>query len=136
VDITVPVYQFGETHYLPDSVVTQAYKATLFGLTGKVNSGSWKGFAAGEVLFLGATGSKRGTGPDADWEITFRFAASPNATGISVGPIGGIGKKGWEYLWVRYADQEDAGSQAIVKRPIAAYVERVYDEGNFSALGI
>lgn len=136
VDITVPVYQFSETHYLPDSAVTQGYKATLFGLTGKVNNSAWKGFNAGEVLFLGATGSRRGTTSDSDWEITFRFAASPNATGIAVGPIGGISKRGWEYLWVRYADAEDAGSQAIVKRPVAAYVERVYDEGAFSALGI
>ena len=88
------------------------------------------------MLFLGASGSRRGTGVDSDWEITFRFAASPNASGISVGPISGISKKGWEYLWVRYADAEDAGSQAIVKRPVAAYVERVYDQGNFSALGI
>lgn len=136
VDITVPVYQFSETHYLPASQVTQGYKSTLFNLTGLVNNGAWKGFAPGEVLFLGASGSRRGTASDSDWEITFRFAASPNASSISVGPIGGISKKGWEYLWVRYADAEDAGSQAIVKRPVAAYVERVYDEGNFSALGI
>jgi len=136
VDITVPVYQFSETHYFPNSAVTGAYKGALFSLTGKVNTGTFRGFAAGEVLFLGATGSKRGTGPDDDWEITFRFAASPNATGLSVGPINGISKKGWEYLWVRYADQEDTGSHAIVKRPVAAYVERVYDDGGFTALGI
>ncbi len=136
VDIAVPVYQFSETHYLPATHVTQSYKGTLFSLTGKVNSGSWKGFNGGEVLFLGASGSLRGTSADSDWEITFRFAASPNASGITVGPISGISKKGWEYLWVRYADAEDAGSQAIVKRPVAAYVERVYDQGNFSALGI
>ena len=79
---------------------------------------------------------RRGTDPDDDWEITFRFAASPNASGISVGDISGISKKGWEYLWVRYADQEDTGSHAIVKRPVAAYVERVYDEGSFAGLGI
>jgi hypothetical protein len=136
VDITVPVYQFSETHYFPNEQVTQAYKGTLFSLTGKVNGGAFRGFQPGEVLFLGATGSRRGTDPDDDWEITFRFAASPNATGISVGPIGGISKKGWEYLWVRYADEEDTASHAIVKRPVAAYVERVYDEGNFAGLGI
>ena len=32
------------------------------------------GLAAGECLFLGASGSKRG---EDDWEIAFRFAASP-----------------------------------------------------------
>ena len=133
VDITVPVYHFSETHYLDDAVVTPAYKGTLFGLTGTVNSGSFKGLAAGECLFLGAAGSKRGIG---DWEITFRFAGSPNVTGLSVGPITGISKKGWEYLWVRYAEVEDEGAQVLVKRPVAAYVERAYDSGNFAALGI
>jgi len=133
VDVTVPVYHFSETHYLDDAVVTSAYKGTLFALTGKVNSGAFKGLAAGECLFLGAAGSKRGLG---DWEITFRFAGSSNVTGLSVGPISGISKKGWEYLWVRYAEVEDEGAQVLVKRPIAAYVERVYDTGNFAALGI
>ncbi len=136
VDITVPVFQFSETHSFSNNQVTPSYKGTLFSLTGKVNAGAFKGFQAGEVLFLGASGSRRGTDPDDDWEITFRFAASPNAGGISVGNINGISKKGWEYLWVRYADQEDTGSRAIVKRPVAAYVERVYDEGNFAGLGI
>ena len=136
VDITIPVYNFSETHYLPASQVTSAYKGTLFNLTGKVNSGSFRGLAAGECLFLGASGSRRGTAPEDDWEITFKFAGSPNRSGITVGPISGISKKGWEYLWVRYADVEDAASNTLVKQPVAAYVEKVYEEGNFGALGI
>lgn len=133
VDITIPVYHFSETHYLPDSAVTLAYRGTLFNLTGKVNNGGFKGHAAGECLFLGASGAKRGGD---DWEITYRFAGSPNITGLAVGPITGIAKKGWEYLWVRYADVEDESAKVLVKRPVAAYVEQVYDSGNFSALGI
>jgi hypothetical protein len=35
---------------------------------------------------------------------------------------------------VRYADAED--QNVLVKQPIAAYVEKVYDEGNFAGLGI
>lgn len=137
VDITVPVYQFAETHYKHDSDVTGAYKGVLFDLTGKINGDSFKGFAPGVVLFLGASGSKRvQLGQDADWEITFRFAASPNVTGLSVGGISGISKKGWEYLWIRYADHADPLAKALVKRPIAAYVERVYEQGNFAALGL
>jgi len=133
VDITVPVYHFAETHYLLDSVVTPAYKATLFALTGRVNSAAFKGFAVGECLFLGAAGTKRGSG---DWEITYRFAASPNVTGLTIGEITGIDKKGWEYLWVRYADSEDAVAKALVKKPIAAYVEQVYPYGDLNLLGI
>ena len=133
VDINVPVYQFSETHVLSDAQVTANYKITLFQLTGRVNSGPWRGFNAGEVLFLGASGSKRGFGP---WEITYRFAASPNMTNLAVGPITVTAKKGWEYLWVRYADSEDETAKALVKQPVAAYVEQVYKEDNFNQLGI
>lgn len=134
IDITVPVYHFAETHYKPDSAITGAYKGVLFNLTGKVNGDGFRGFAPGEVLFLGASGAKRGSGTEADWEITYRFAASPNVSGLSIGPIGGITKQGWDYLWVRYSDQEDTAAKALVKRPIAAYVERVYESGSFVAL--
>lgn len=133
VDITVPVYHFSETHYLPNSTVTLAYKGTLCGLTGKVNSAWFKGLAAGECLFLGAAGAKRGSG---DWEITYRFAASPNVTNLTVGDITGINKGGWQYLWVRYEDSVDDTAKALVKKPLAAYVERVYEYGDFSLLGI
>jgi len=130
VDITVPVYNFSETHYIDDGNVN---KSAYFTLTGKTNNAAFKGLAAGEVLFLGASGSKRGSD---DWEITFRFAASPNKIGMTVGDIVNINKKGWEYMWVRYADAEDAAAKAIVKKPVAVYVEKVYEEGDFSTLGI
>ena len=51
-----------------------------------------------------------------------------------MGDITGINKRGWEYLWVRYADAED--QHVLVKQPISAYVEQVYPEGNFALLGI
>jgi hypothetical protein len=133
VDITVPVYNFSETHYVAAEQVTGPYKAALFFLTGKVNGAEFRGFAPGEVLFLGASGSKRS---EEDWEITFRFAASPNVEDLTIGGIEGIAKKGWEYLWVRYADDEDVVAKVLVKRPIGVYVERVYQTGDFVGLGI
>ncbi len=133
VDITVPVFNFSQTHCLDDSLVTSTYQQTLFDLTGKVNDAAWQWFYGGEVLFLGASGSKRGRG---DWEITFRFAASQNRSGIVIGDITGISKEGWQYLWVRYEDSEDTSAQSIVKKPVAVYVEQVYDYGDFSLLGI
>ena len=137
-DITIPLYAFSETHYLADTAVTDAYKGKLFYLTGRTNNATFKGCAAGECLFLGATGSKRGKG---DWEITFKFAASPNMTNIDIGPgrITVASKKGWEYLWIRYRDavaNSAGGKPHFVQVPYAAYVEKVYDEGNFAELGI
>ena len=133
VDIHVPVYSFNETHYLSDAYVTPGYKGTLFQLTGKVNQSSFRGFSTGEVIFLGASGSMRGAD---DWEISFRFAASPNRRDLVIGNIAGISKRGWEYLWVSYADDEDEDTGFLVKRPVAVYVEQVYEYGDFSRLGI
>lgn len=136
VDITVPVYNFSETHYLPASVVTQAFRMVLFRATGTVNSSQFRGFEAGEVLFLGASGSRKGENPEDDWEISFKFAANSNRNDITVGDIGPIVKQGWDYLWVQYAPDVDDEKMVLVKRPIAAYVEKVYSESDFSKLGI
>jgi hypothetical protein len=133
VDITVPIYHFSQTHYLPAENVNNTYIGTLFRLTGKVNNGDFKGLNAGEGLFLGASGSKRG---DADWEITFRFAGSPSRTGIVIGDIEPFDKDGWDYMWVLYEDAEDTAANTIVKRPVAAYVEKVYERANYADLGI
>jgi len=130
-DITVPVFRFSETYSIPVPLITHAYKLQVFDLTGKVNNAAFKGFALGEVLFLGASGSRRGL---EKWEITYQFAASKNAVNLKVGDIQNINKKGWEYLWVRYGDVED--QKVLIKQPEAAYVERVYDSGNFALLGI
>lgn len=130
-DIVSPVFNFSETHAFPSAFVSGAYKLALFRGTGKTNAGSFKGFAPGEVLFLGASGSKRG---DENWEITFRFAASENLTGITVGGISGINKKGWEYLWLYFED--DVNQDTLVKKPAVALVERVYDPYNYALLGI
>lgn len=133
VSITVPIFNFSETHILANLMVTPALRANLFAMTGRVNNAPFRGFAAGEVLFLGASGSSR----DKDtWEISYKFAASPNATDLSVGNISGLTKRGWDYLWVRYADVEDEESSTLVKQPVAVYVEQVYPFGNFAALGI
>jgi hypothetical protein len=130
-DITVPVFRFSETYSIPVALVTHGYKITLFQLTGRVNNAPFRGFAAGEVLFLGASGSRRGL---EKWELTYQFAASPNAVNLQVGDIQNINKKGWEYLWVRYGDVED--QKVLVKQPESVYIERVYEPGNFALLGI
>lgn len=135
VDIVIPTYAFSETHYLAQSAVTGAYKAVLFSLTGRVNNSVFRGFAVGEVLFLGASGSLKGDASDDPWEISFKFAASPNVTNLMIGSITVPAKEGWQYLWVRYEDTDDP-AKLLVKRPVAAVVQRVYEYGNFVGLGI
>ena len=136
VDVTMPVLNFTETHTMNGSRVTTSYKKTVAALTGTVNSSSFRGFSAGEVLFLGASGTKRSKKPNAPWEITFRFAVSPNQSSLQVGKLKVSNKRGWDYLWVRYADKVAENKKNVIKEPVAAYVEQVYPEGDFGNLGL
>ena len=136
VDVTMPVLNFTETHTLAGSRVSTSYKKTLASLTGTVNRSGFRGFSAGEVLFLGASGTKRSKKSSAPWEITYRFAVSTNKAGFKVGDIQVARKYGWDYLWVRYADKVAEGGKNVVKKPVAVYVEMVYPEGDFGNLGI
>jgi len=133
VDILDRRYRFREIRIVADSAVDAAYKAVIYGLSGSVNTDIFQGFQPGEVLFEGATGTQRS---ESDWEIVFHFSALPNATDLSVGDITVAEKKGWEYLWVRYVESVDEAARALVKSPVAAYVEQVYPEGEFAALGL
>ncbi|MEX0744239.1 MAG: hypothetical protein WD118_01445 [Phycisphaeraceae bacterium] len=136
-DIVVPVFSFTSTRY--HDTLTQAYIGQLYQLTGRTNNASWSvnvngttlQFAEQEVLFLGAAGSQRGDQP---WELSLAFAASPNVTGLSVGQITGIAKKGWEHLWVRYKQDVDETAKVMIYKPTAAYIEQVYHTGDFSVL--
>ena len=136
VDVTMPVLNFTETHTMNGSRVTTSYKKSVAALTGTVNRSGFRGFSAGEVLFLGASGTKRSKKPNAPWEITFRFAVSPNQSGLQVGKLKVSNKKGWDYLWVRYADKVADNKKNVIKEPVAAYVEQVYPDGDFGNLGL
>jgi len=129
VDIPAMTFSFSESNYIADEDVTDEYVAALAHLAWHTNNATWRGFAIGEVLFQGASGSKRGAG---DWEITFHFAAAPNKTGWTVGGVTGITKAAWDFLWFDY--EPDTGTKRYVKEAVAAHVERLYESGDFSAL--
>ncbi len=43
----------------------------------------------------------------------------------------------WDLTTIFASDDDwNAGAGAIVKRPVAVYVERVYEDGDFTGLGI
>ena len=136
VDIVVPQLQWQESYDVPNGYVTSAWIRGVAGVTGTTNNASFRGFEAGEVLFVGCSGSQewddeKGRGP---WALSFRFVASKNVTGQTIGSISGIEKRGHEYLWVRYEDAVSGGS--LLKQPKAVYVSKVYKDSDFSALGI
>lgn len=136
VDVVVPALTWTETYDVPSRYVSSGYIRNVAKLTGTVNSAAFRGFEGGEVLFLGASGSQewdeeKGDGP---WQLSFKFSASENQTGITMGSITGIQKKGWHYLWVRY--EPSVSGNSLLQQPKAVYVSKVYQDGNFSGLGI
>lgn len=133
VDVTVPQLKRAETRYLTDATVTAAYIATLSGLTGCVNNATYYGFAAGELKFMGAAGRRRGFDL---WEVTFFFEALPNATGLVVGGVSGIEKRGWDYLWVQSRPAADDAAKAPTSEVVAVYVEQVSNYADFTVLGL
>jgi hypothetical protein len=142
VDINVPVTEFSVSKVFAAGNLPSL--ATLDGLVCKTNSLEWtvtdsvtglaRTCAIGECLF---TGYEHGDArADGGVEFTFHFSRSVNKTGLSVGSISNIAKKGWEYLWARYEPAEIAGIKLLGQSPKAVYVERVYDSAAFSGLGL
>ena len=142
VDIIVPQLTWTETYDVPAVYVSTNYIKSLSSATGTVNSGSFRGFAAGEVLFAGASGSQqwdsdKGDGP---WNLSYKFVASANQgagktfPAITIGDIEDIEKDGHDYLWVRYEDSLSGNS--VLRRPKFVYVNKVYRRQNFATLGI
>jgi hypothetical protein len=136
VDIVVPQLQWTETYDVPNAYVTDGYIRGVSSVTGCTNISEFRGFDAGEILFVGCTGSQewddqKGRGP---WTLSFRFIASRNTTNQTIGGVTGITKKGHEYLWVRYESASEGN--VLIKKPKAVYVNQVYSEASFSILGI
>lgn len=142
VDIVVPQLTWTETYDVPNLYVKADYIKAVSGLTGSVNNAAFRGFAAGEVLFMGCSGSQqwdsdKGDGP---WNLSYKFVASANQgagktfPSITIGAITGIERDGHDYLWVLY--EPDVQSQTLLKKPKFVYVNKVYPRRDFRALGI
>lgn len=142
VDLDFPTLTWSETHYIADADVTVGYRNALYAVANApINDDTFKNFAAGEVKFLGVTGTRRFAG--GDWELNFKFAASPNTTTLQIGGLTGgtitsITKGGWDYVWVHYVKQvfTFGSGTYLLQVPQSAYVETLYEESDFSTLGI
>lgn len=130
-DIVIPALKINVTYKHPQGVVTIGMAKTLARLTGKVNNSTMLTCDAGEVLYLGSTGSD---GSEAEAEVGYQFAMSENLQGQVIGAITGIEKDGWDVAWIKWKDAVDGGK--AVKQPEFIYVERVYERVDLaSALG-
>lgn len=134
VEITVPALQFSKTRRFPPGWLTSDRVKALSRLTGSTNQTTFLGFAPGELIFEGCEGTQKDV--DEPVDVKFDFIGSQNVTGQTYGDITGVNKLGWQYLWFLYQESEDATAKAVVKRPIACYVETVLPAADFSGIGI
>lgn len=130
-DSSVASLSWTETLYLPWAAWGPTYLAALKNCVGKWNSTAFRIWSAGEVLLRRARGKPAG---QAYVQIEFDFLASENVTGLTVGDITGIDKRGWDLLWIEYEPVKDATANALAARPKHVYVEQVRYSANFSEL--
>jgi len=132
--VDIPTAQLRETYTksMRLSRLTTGYKRSVAALVGKVNSGSFKGWSPGEVMFLGmsysspAKNSKKVT-------VTFNFAIQPNESGAKIGGKS-VSKKGFEYVWAISKTSAENGSPKVEVEGI--YVDQVCEYAGFKALGL
>jgi hypothetical protein len=142
VSINEPVFDFSVTKVWASGSLPSL--STILSLASEVNDASITftdsetgmsiTLAAGECLFVGANFDREGG--DGSVAVTYQFSARPNETGISIGSLTGIAKKGWEYLWARYQPAELGTLKVRGQEAIQAYVEKVYETGTLSGLGV
>ena len=133
VGVGQPTFTFQVTKHWPIAAITQAYQLQVRALAGKFNDADFYGLPAGSVKFMGARGKPAGQ----KWPVTYRFEYSPNESGISVGDITGITRKGWEYLDIYRRTISDVTAKKKIEVPHSCYVHTLPPgAGSFSILGI
>lgn len=140
VDIVVPQFSYQETHQIAHATVEAGLPAIIFALTAKTNNATFKSFATGEVLFLGAQGRRRKS--EDFWTIVFMFSMIPNTVQVAGDPededmfITDILKGGHQAIDIEYENEEDDEAHMLIKLPFAVRIHTVYEAGDFSTLGI
>lgn len=133
IDVVRPGLRYSETWVFPASIaVSEAFVKVVYTLTGTVNKSKFRAFEPGECLFMGARAQWQGDQPYVN--VSFDFEARPNNDAYYVSGITGISKKGWEHIWIRYEAESSGG--ALIRKPIAAYKNKVYEEKEWDGLKI
>lgn len=132
IEVPAPAFEFTETHYLSNSYVSAAYKRGLANLRGAVNNARFRAWNPGEVMFMGASGSRSGS---EDWQITFRFSVRLNENNKSVGGVS-VDAEGWQVVEVKPKKKQAVSAGAIMPEIDAVFVHTVHPKRDFAALGI
>jgi len=114
-------------------VTGTSWKRKVASLVGKVNSGSFKGWSAGECQFLGCSYSAPLAGGK-KVKVSFHFAIRLNESKATVAGKSIGSSKGFEYLWAITDDKVQDGERVRQVRKI--YKAVVCETDGFGGLGI
>ena len=129
VPITIPILKISVQVDHPRGVIGLPRIKGLAYNTGRVNSKPFLTFAPGEALFLGAQGTDSiNSGASAN----YHFGMSMNEEDLSIGQMANIAKAGHDYVWIKFEDV--ISDVTLAKRPVQAYVEKVYRTADLAAI--
>lgn len=134
--VDVSIGELRETYTKPMSkskVTGTSWKRKVAELVGKVNSGSFKGWNSGEVMFLGCSYSAPTKGSK-KVNVSFHFAIRLNENKATVAGHSVGSKKGFEYIWA-LTDDEVRNGERVRKVKKIYKAEVCYTDG-FGSLGI
>lgn len=132
-DVVRPNLRYSETWILPAQLaVSCTFVGAVYRLTGSVNLNQFRCFAPGEALFMGGRAQWQGDEPYV--AATFDWECRPNVTDFYVKGIAAFAKEGWEHVWIMYQPESNGGS--LIRKPCAAYKNRVFPKRSWNALGM
>ena len=135
--VDVPIADMRETYTktISRSMATRtSYKRKVAALVGKVNNRSFKGWDAGEVMFLGCSYSTPARNAS-KVTVTYNFRISPNESRCQVAGHNCGKKQGFEYLWAISRPERDSDGKPKVDVQ-GIYKSVVCESGNFNDLGL
>jgi hypothetical protein len=112
-----------------------AYKRKVLTLIGTVNDALYKGACKGELLLTGVQGKRSKRNP-LYYDLSFQWAFNANDESFTVLGLPTHRKEGWWYVWTESEQVISSGGKRLNSKLQAYHLERVYEYGDFSQLGL
>lgn len=132
-DIAIATLTETYTKRIKVKKLTNSFRRKIAELTSCINSSSFKGWSAGEVMFCGCSFTAPEKGAE-EVTVSFNFAIRPNEKIVVRGIEYGM-KYGWDYLDIVSEPAFDKSGKPSINEQ-AINVLRVYRFANFSSLGL
>ena len=136
ISVYIPTGTMTITHWFKKSQWTTRLRNKIAYRRCRYNGDTFRGFAHGELLFVGETVSYSDNDPYV--EVQFKFLISENSNDIEVGNFSGISKRGWHGMWCKYAKniRTVGGKKYQVIEPKGVAIEKIYKAADFTEMGL